>query len=41
MTNPLTWALVGLLGALGIGVAQEHVVYFPITFAMVCMLTEV
>ena len=41
MANPLTWAFIGLLCALGIGVAQEHVIYFPITFAMVCMLTEV
>ena len=41
MTHPLTWALIGLLCALGIGVAQDNIIYFPITFAMVCMLTEV
>lgn len=32
LTHPLTWALIGLLCALGIGVAQVNIIYFPITF---------
>ena len=41
MTTPLTWALFELLYALGMGVAQDNIIDFPIIFAMVCMWTEV
>ena len=40
MTTPLTWALFGLLYALGMGVAQDNIIDFPIIFAMVFMCTE-